>query len=214
VSTEADAFWLPDTAGTDYRGKHTKTTILVNEIDTDARRMAYFHNAGYFELHGEDYDEILRPGVMPLFAELVRIDRRVHRDDESLKQQALGLLREHYEWRPRRNPFTAFGERFSRDMPSMRSAGLDHYHAWAFASIRQAGAAFELAAAHLQWLGLNRPAAQFREVSAANKSLILKGARAAATGKLFDAKEAMAVMASAWDDGMAELAACMPMMWA
>lgn len=30
ISTEADAFWLPDTAGTDYRSKHTKTTILLN----------------------------------------------------------------------------------------------------------------------------------------------------------------------------------------
>jgi hypothetical protein len=151
---------------------------------------------------------------MPLFAELVRIDRRVQRDDDSLKQQALGLLREHYEWRPRRNPFTAFGERLARDMPAMREAGLPHYHAWAFASVRQAGAAFELAAAHLQWLGLHEPAAQFREISAANKSLILKGARAAATGKLFDAKEAMSVMATAWNEGMAQLAVRLPMMWA
>lgn len=214
VSAEADAFWLPDTAGTDYRSKHTKTTILVNEIDTQARRIAYFHNAGYFELEGEDYEEILRPGVMPLFAELVRIGRRARRDDDDLKQLAFALLREHYEWRPRRNPFTAFGERFARDMPAMREAGLQHYHAWAFASIRQAGAAFELAAAHLRWLGLDEPAAQFREISAANKSLILKGARAAATGKLFDAKEAMAVTAAAWDDGMAQLATCLPMMWA
>jgi hypothetical protein len=89
----------------------------------------------------------------------------------------------------------------------MRDAGLDHYHAWAFASIRQAGAAFELAAAHAAWLGIDEAASHFRDISAANKSLILKGARAAATGKLFDANEAMAVMAQAWDDGMAALGA-------
>lgn len=207
VSTEADAWWLPDTAGTDYRTKHTKTTILVDRIDTQARRLGYFHNAGYFELEGEDYDEVLRPGLMPLFAELVRIDRRVARSDDDLKQRALRLLRTHYEWRPRRNPFTAFGERFARDMPAMREAGLEHYHAWAFASIRQAGAAFELAAAHADWLGIPEAAAQFREISAANKSLILKGARAAATGKVFDPNEPMSVMAKAWDDGMAALGA-------
>jgi hypothetical protein len=207
VSTEADAWWLPDTAGTDYRSKHTKTTILIDRIDTNAKRIGYFHNAGYFELQGEDYEETFRPGVMPLFAELVHIDRRVKRSDEDLKQRALRLLRTHYEWRPQRNPFTAFGERFARDMPSMREAGLEHYHAWAFASIRQAGAAFELAASHMDWLGFAGPGARFREISSANKSLILKGARAAATGKQFDANEAMAVMARAWQSGMDELGA-------
>jgi hypothetical protein len=207
VSTEADAFWLPDTAGTDYRGKHTKTTILIDRIDTDAKRIAYFHNAGRFELQGEDYVQLFRPGPMPLFAELVHIDRRVKRRGDDLKQRALRLLRTHYEWRPTRNPFTAFGERFARDMPWMREAGLDHCHAWAFASVRQAGAAFELAAAHMQWLGFEAPAAQFREISSANKSLILKGARAAATGKLFDANEAMSVMARAWQAGMDQLGA-------
>lgn len=207
VSTEADAFWLPDTAGTDYRGKHTKTTILVDRIDTQARRVSYFHNTGHHELEGEDYDELMKPMVMPLFAELVHVDRRVKRSDDDLKQRALRILRTHYEWRPARNPFIAFGDRFAKDMPAMREAGLEHYHAWAFASIRQAGAAFELAAQHMQWLGFEEPARQFREISSANKSLILKGARAAATGKLFDAKEAMGVMAKAWDEGMNHLGA-------
>lgn len=209
VSTEADAFWLPDTAGTDYRGKHTKTTILVDAIDPRARRLSYFHNAGHFELQGEDYEELLKPGLLPLFAELVRIDRKVGRGEDDLKERALRLLRTHYDWRPARNPFIAFGERFAQDMPAMREAGLAHYHAWAFASIRQAGAAFELAAAHTQWLGFDQPAAQFREISAANKSLILKGARAAATGKPFDAREAVSAMALAWDEGMARLGACL-----
>lgn len=209
VSTEADAFWLPDTAGTDYRGKHTKTTILVDAIDPRARRLSYFHNAGHFELQGEDYEELLKPGLLPLFAELVRIDRKVGRGEDDLKERALRLLRTHYDWRPARNPFIAFGERFAQDMPAMREAGLAHYHAWAFASIRQAGAAFELAAAHTHWLGFDPPAAQFREISAANKSLILKGARAAATGKPFDAREAVSAMALAWDEGMARLGACL-----
>jgi hypothetical protein len=206
VSTEADAFWLPDTAGTDYRSKHTKTTILIDRIDTAAKRIRYLHNEGFFDLHGEDYEELFRPGLMPLFAELVHVERLVKRSEDDLKRRALRLLHTHYEWRPQRNPFTAFGERFAREMPSMREAGLEHYHAWAFASIRQAGAAFELAAAHMQWLGFEGPAAQFREISSANKSLILKGARAAATGKQFDVNEVMSVMAKAWQSGMDEIA--------
>jgi hypothetical protein len=207
VSTEADAFWLPDTAGTDYRSKHTKTTILVDAVDTGARRIGYFHNAGRFELQGQDYDELLRPMLMPLFAELVHIDRRVKRHDGDLRQRALRLLATHYEWRPARNPFTAFGERFARDLPAMREAGIEHYHAWAFAAIRQAGAAFELASAHMRWLEIEEAAAHFREISAANKSLILKGARAAATGKSFDPREPTAAMAQAWDAGMQSLGA-------
>lgn len=217
VSTEADSFWLPDTAGTDYRSKHTKTTILIADIDADARRLGYFHNAGYFELAGDDYAQLFRlgaatdPSFMPLFAELVHIERRVKRTPALLAERALAFLRGHFEWRPRTNPFTRFGERFMRDMPRMREAGLDHYHAWAFASIRQAGAAFELAAAHLEWLaqsgcpGLELAARRFREISAASKSLILKGARAAHTGKPFDAGEPAHAMAQAWDEAIAQL---------
>lgn len=216
VCTEADAFWLPDTSGTDYGTKHTKTTIMVNSIDVRARRLGYFHNAGYFELEGEDYVGLLRVGAaqrpefMPLFAERVRIDRRVHRRPEDLAARALVLLRSHYEWRPRTNPFTRFGERFARDLPAMREVGLTHYHAWAFASIRQAGAALELTAAHLRWLAafghpaMEEAAQHFAAISAASKSLILKAARAV-TGRNFDPIEPTAAMARAWEDGMAAL---------
>ncbi len=85
ICTEADAFWLPDTAGTDYRTKHTKTTILLANLDVGARRLGYFHNAGYFELSGEDFIQLFRleadPDIpfLPLFAELVRVDRLVQR---------------------------------------------------------------------------------------------------------------------------------------
>lgn len=46
LSVEVDSFWLPDTAGTDHRSAHAKTTLVLNAIDTDARRLGYFHNAG------------------------------------------------------------------------------------------------------------------------------------------------------------------------
>jgi hypothetical protein len=217
ISTEADAYWLPDTAGTDYRSKHTKTTILIAELDAQAQRLGYFHNAGYFELSGEDYARLFRqgapedPAFMPLFAELVRIDRVVRRDPAQLAAMALCSLRRHVEWRPRSNPFARFAARFAQDLPQMQARGLAHYHAWAFASIRQAGAAFELAAAHLRWLaGLGHPqlaaaAEPFTAISQGNKALILKGARAVHTGKLFDVQAAAASMAQSWDDGMALL---------
>lgn len=217
ICTEADAFWLPDTAGTDYRSKHTKTTIVAVEVDEAARRLVYFHNAGLFELSGEDFERTFRigeppdPAFMPLFAELVRIDRVRALPEGELARRAAALLRDHFEWRPANNPFIRFGERVQADMDRLLASGIDHYHAWAFAAIRQAGGAFELAAAHLRWLesvgmGSFEPAARhFQAISSANKALILKGARAAHTGRPFDAIAAAEPMARAWDEGMSEL---------
>ena len=39
VATEADAFWLPDTAGTAYRTRHQKTTVCITAVDPAARRL-------------------------------------------------------------------------------------------------------------------------------------------------------------------------------
>ena len=43
-----------------YQLAHAKTTIGVNRIDLGANRMGYFHNAGYFEVEGEDFRRVLR----------------------------------------------------------------------------------------------------------------------------------------------------------
>jgi Domain of unknown function (DUF1839) len=217
VSTEADAFWLPDTAGTDYRNQHSKTTILLNRVDVEARRLGYFHNAGYFELSGEDFSQLFRlehapdAEFLPLLAEWVRIDRLVRHQPEELAARSFALLRRHFDRRPATNPFQRFADRFARDLPQLQAAGLPHYHAWAFASIRQAGAAFDLLAANLRWqAGFDHPkligAAQcFDAIAEANKALILKGARAVNSGRPFDGGPIFEGMAGAWDRGMALL---------
>lgn len=217
ICSEVDAFWLPDTAGTDYRTKHTKTTILLANLDVGARRLGYFHNAGYFELSGEDFTQLFRleadpdTPFLPLFAELVRIDRLVQRPPHELAARSWGLLQRHFERRPASNPLRRFGERFARDLPALQIQGLPHYHAWAFACIRQAGSAFELAGAHLRWLAefnhpeLAAPAACFDTIAQSNKALILKGARAANSGRPLDAAPLFSDMALAWDQGMALL---------
>lgn len=215
ISTEADAFWLPDTAGTDYRTQHTKTTIVLNEIDVEARRLGYFHNAGYFELEGEDFVKTFRLDAppndtehMPFFAEFVRIERRVHRPQEELKAMARELLSRHLARRPASNPVRRFAERFAMDLPALQQQGLPTYHKWAFGGIRQLGAAFELAALHLEWLGDAKfqPAlAPFHAIAQANKALILKAARAVNSGRPLDASPVFDDMARAWDAGMAAL---------
>jgi len=217
ICTEADAFWLPDTEATDYRRQHTKTTIALANLDVEAEWLGYFHNAGYFELSGEDFRRIFRigapadPAFMPLFAELVRIDRLAKRADDELAALSLALVRKHFARRPTSNPIERFGERLVRDLPKLQAAGLPTYHAWAFAGIRQAGSAFELAAAHLRWLagfgraGLLAAADRFEAIAQGNKALILKGARAVNSGRPLDAAPLIEDMAQAWDRGMENL---------
>ena len=214
ICTEADAFWLPDTASTDYRRQHTKTTIALVSLDVDGQWLGYFHNAGYFELSGEDFRQVFRidaaddPAYMPLFAELVRIDRMRALAPEDLAAASLALLRKHFARRPTANPLERFGDRLASDLPGLQAAGLARYHAWAFAGIRQAGSAFELAAAHLRWLagfGLASllPAADsFEAIAQGHKTLILKGARAVNSRKPLDATPLMRDMAHAWDHAM------------
>ena len=217
ISTEADAWWLPDTAGTDYRTQHTKTTIVLAEIDVQAQSLGYFHNAGYFELDGEDFRALFRigaepdPAFMPLFAELVRADRIEHRPGRELAAMSHELLLRHLARRPTTNPVRRFAARFSRELPELQERGLVHYHAWAFATIRQLGAAFELAAEHLKWLqreGIAMPSeaiGAFAAIAEGNKTLILKAARAVNAKRAFDAAPAFDEMAAAWDAGMAAL---------
>jgi len=215
ISTEADAYWLPDTAGTDYREQHTKTTIVINDLDVDRQRLGYFHNAGYFSLEGEDFRQLFRlegptdPGTLPLFAELVRCDALVRREPGDLAAIVARLLREHLARRPATNPVQRFAERLGRELPALLERGLPHYHAWAFATIRQLGSAFELAAACLRWHGgreLEPAAASFDAIAGANKALILKIARAVNARRPFDAGPTLNDMARAWDDGMSVLA--------
>jgi hypothetical protein len=217
IATESDAFWLPDTAGTDYRRSHTKTTILMAELDLERQRLGYFHNAGYYELEGEDFRQLFRldapadPTYMPFFAEVVRIDRLVRRTPNDLSDLAFELLRRHFAWRPRSNPFSRFAARMAQDLPAMREKGLPHYHQWAFASTRQAGAAFELLGAHLRWMAtqgypeLGEPAERFEAIGLANKTLILKGARCVNSGKPLGADDLLQGMAADWESGMAML---------
>lgn len=218
VSIEVDAHWLPDVAGTDYRLNHAKTTIVVNEFDGGCGRLGYFHNAGYYDLGGEDFRRLLHLNDpvdatrLPLFAELVRIDRLQHRDPWDLRLRANQLLAEHLERRPAVNPMPRFAERFARDLPLLQTRGLAYYHAWAFATLRQCGAAFELAAAHLRWrAGFGLPdaadataaASAFDRIATGCKALVMKVARSVSSGRTFDAAATFDDMALAWDEGIA-----------
>ena len=197
ISTEADAWWLPDVSGTDYRRQHTKSTIVLTELDVDARRHGYFHNAGYYQLEGEDFAETFRldiphdPAFMPFYAETVALDRLVKRDRADLVSRSGKILAQHLGRRPTDNPVVRFAARFARDLPMLQDKGLAYYHAWAFATVRQLGSAAEVMARYLAWLagssgGQFAPAiAAYDALSTSAKAFILKAARAVNAKKPF-----------------------------
>lgn len=217
ISTEADAFWMPDTSGTDYRRQHTKSTIVLNDLDLEKRTLGYFHNAGYYRLEGEDFVRTFRldvppdPTFMPLFAEVVRVDRVIRRPVAELVARSQDLWRRHLARRPATNPVRSFQKRFEQDLPRLQEKGLAYYHAWAFGTIRQLGAAFELAALNLKWLaangtpGLEPATAAFEQLTNTNKTLILKGARATNSKRPLDAAALFDTMASDWENGLGSL---------
>ncbi len=219
VMTEADAFWLPDTQATDYRKQHTKTTIAIDAIDLEAQRLGYFHNAGYYELTGEDFVQTFRigyapdPTFLPLFAELASFSRLKALPPAELARTSQNLLGVWLAQRPLANPLLGFGRHFIEQIPMLRERGLPAYHAFAFATVRQCGSGFELAAAYLRWLEARlavsyAEAAQHLEaISASCKALILKGARAMVSSKPADFKPIFEEMAEHWQAAMASLEA-------
>jgi hypothetical protein len=214
IATEADAFWLPDTAGTDYQRQHTKTTIIITDFDLEKRRLGYFHNASFYALEGNDFEKLFRigaphdPEFQPHYAELVRVDRLVKRPKEELVTMSRALLKKHVARRPTQNPVARFGERIASDLTKLQSEGLPVYHAWAFATIRQLGAAMELLASHLTWRGDAAEAAtELAKVSDQAKALILKGARSVNAKKPLDAAPFFQEMSGAYERGMTLIAA-------
>lgn len=210
VLTEADAFWLPDTQATDYRKQHTKTTIAIDSIDVAAERLRYFHNAGYYELQGEDFRQTFRldhapdPSYLPLFAELADFSRMRKLPAVELAQTSRRLLATWLEQRPLANPVRAFASHFLEQIPLLKEQGLPAYHAFAFATVRQCGSGFELAAAYLRWLEAHSSARysdaaqHFEAISSSCKALILKGARAMVSNRPSDFKPMFDEMAEHW----------------
>jgi len=79
-TVEGDAWFLPDTRGVSYRSEHVKTTIVPARLDRPARHLGYFHNAGFYELGGDDFDGLFRlgehadPAALPPYVESIRLD--------------------------------------------------------------------------------------------------------------------------------------------
>ncbi|HEY7057421.1 MAG TPA: DUF1839 family protein [Vicinamibacterales bacterium] len=210
---EVDAHHLPDTAGRTYREGHEKTSIAVDWIDVERRRLGYFHGLGFFVLEGEDFAGSLRldvdPAVdsLPPYVEFVRWDRLEPRRTAELPFVARALLDTQLARLPRTNPVARFGERLELDLGALLEGDLAEYHRYAFATLRQCGAAWELASSFLAWLAAYhralRPSADaYGQLAEQSKALLFRLARAPGTGRRPDVTERMETLAASWDEAV------------
>lgn len=210
LTIELDAWHLPDTAATSYRRAHVKTSVVVAGIDTEAQRLDYFHNTGRHVLQGEDYVNVLRvdgpasPDVLPPYTELVRFDAGPPPTGDALRAAARERLRGHLARRPADNPWHRFGARLAADLPVLVTEDLEAYHDYAFATARMAGAAFELAAAHVRWA-----LAADAEPAASALDTLVQGSKVLslrlARRRVFEVAPLIEPLALAWDNAMTAL---------
>jgi hypothetical protein len=210
LTIEVDAWFLPDTAATSHRREHVKTTIAIEAIDARRERLVYFHNASLYALDGEDFRGLFRiepapaAGVLPGYVELVRFDERARLRGDALRAASAAATRRHLERRPTGNPFASFEPRLGADLTGLLEGGLDQFHAYAFATVRMAGAGAELLASHVEWLlgDDGRAAAEaFSRIVEGSKLLGFKLARR----RPFDPGPYVRDMASAWDEATGRL---------
>ena len=211
LTAEVDAFHLPDTAGVSYRTEHVKSSIVANMIDRDAKRLGYFHGAGYHELAGDDFDGLFGNGrdlsaTLPPYVELVKLDGLRRRDACALLPIAGELVRTHLERRPASNPVRRFRARLERDVEWLRTEDLPTFHLYAFATLRQFGSAAELTGSLCHWLAAHgRLAADagdaWCELASSAKAAQFKLARLV-SGRAIDVDAVLDTMERGWDAAM------------
>jgi len=213
---EVDAYYLPDTSGTSYHDEHVKTSIAMQALDMDARRLGYFHNAGYYELEGTDFNGLFRldegsidPRHLPPYVEVVKFGN-ARLDAGTIVKKAIELLRG-YLSRPGDNPFRRYSDRLVTDLHWLAHQPLSRFHAYAFATFRQCGAAFERGGAYLRWLEANGEddlgamAEACDRIAMTAKALQFKTARLVSAKRAFEHAPMVEEMAAAFDHTIAAL---------
>lgn len=207
---EMDSFYMPDTRGVAYRQEHGKTTVAINRLDLEAKQLDYFHNAGFFRLEGEDFDGLFHlndgPEDLPFlpYTEFAKFPE-TRPDEAHLRREAKRLLAFHFARRPSENPVTAFAKVFPKQVEAVADRPFGFFHKYAFNTLRQLGANFELAGSHLDWLGLEGGDAA-RKISETAKSVQFQLARAVTRRKFDPLATALDPAIEAWDTLMADLA--------
>ncbi|WP_407920836.1 DUF1839 family protein [Allorhizobium terrae] len=211
---EMDSFYLPDTKGVGYRAEHGKTTVGINRLDLAERCMDYFHNGGFFTVSGDDFDGVFQrnlPGdALPFlpYTEFAKFPG-VLPDERHQRQVAERLLRQHFARRPADNPLKAFAAVFPTHVETLAERDFGFFHKYAFNTLRQFGANFELLAAHLGWLHndgrFEQAILDALKISEVAKSAQFQVARAVTRKKFEPLKTALDPAVEAWDRLMTRL---------
>jgi len=218
---ELDAFYLPDTRGITYRIGHSKTTVGVNALDPQAKRMVYFHNDGFFALEGDDYDGLFgqwdgaEAGGLPLFPYTEYVKFEAAPPARDVVATARSLLSQHLSRRPKQNPLAAYAAVFGSHAEALSRRSPEYFHTYSFNTLRQVGSNFELLGDHLEWLGRNGQQGLEVAVEAAGriaegaKVMQFKLARAMARQRFEGLDTMLAPMVEAYDVIMTALDASM-----
>lgn len=211
---EVDSFYLPDTISVAYGIEHTKTTVAVETMDLCNRRMGYFHNAGYFELDGADFDGVFAPSacVLAPYTEIAKLDRMVRRSEDELTAIAGKLARDYVARIPRENPVARYRSRYIDDVAWLAGEDMAMFYKYAFATLRQCGACAEMASTFLAWLAArtgraSAASAEFGSIAVTAKAVQFKLARVMATRKPADVTPLFDQMESCWNRAIADLTA-------
>lgn len=213
---EMDSFYMPDTQGVGYGKEHGKTTVAINRIDREKRELDYFHNAGFFHLAGTDFDGLFQhhlsetdPPFLP-YTEFAKFPDTAL-SESHIRATAERLLAARFAKRPDANPVRAFAKVFPVQVEKIADRPFGFFHKYAFNTLRQLGANFELAASHLDWLGgeqrfgdAGKHALKIAEIA---KSVQFQLARAVTRRKFEPLATVLDPAADAWDAMMDTLAA-------
>lgn len=206
---EMDSFFMPDTQGVGYRREHGKTTVAINRLDMDGRTLDYFHNGGFFQLSGEDFDGLFQLHLtdedLPFlpYTEFAKFPDKTP-GEAAIRQTSRQLLSVHFRRRPQANPIRAFAEVFPTQVEVVAERPFGFFHKYAFNTLRQLGANFELAGSHLDWLtaDFSDAAGEARRISEVAKSVQFQLARAITRKKFEPLRTALDPAADAWDSMM------------
>ncbi len=216
-TVEVDSWWLPDTEASDYRTSHTKSTIVPLRVDRQARAMTYVHNAGVFELSGDDFDGVfcLPPQsdwVLLPYVEQIRRVRPAAAVDPAVVAR---IARAHLDRRPVDNPVARLAAGVQDAARWLGGAGMETFHLWAFATLRQCGATGEVAADFSEYLAAHgfsaagAAAEPLRRVAADAKAVQFKMARAA-HGRAVDVSDLLGRTADDWARALTVLDGAVP----
>ena len=220
VLVEMDSFYLPDTRGTAYRQEHVKTTVGITQLDAVHKQLGYFHNAGYYELSGEDYDGVFRklpglqenPNLLFPYVEFVHAHQGAGHSGPGLLDEARKVLKWHLKRRPA-NPIAKLRAEFPRHLEQLAIRPMAYFHLYSFNVVRQLGANFELLGDHCKWLlaqgdkGLEEAVLACEQLAATTKGLQFLLARAVNKKKFGDFTPTLDTLERAHDTALGVLLA-------